>query len=283
MEFQLLNIEETLERSKKVLMNSLEVNHFQSRPPLGDRTVEIKSRDNEDPEDYRVYLDKIKYLSTLKAKDNERRLEIEKLSNGSNSLLQDLDSKNHTIDKLKLEMERSQIRQQNEELRNKINSFQKDALDAERLKNSIEEIKNEKKVLEKKYQSEYKTSSQVDILEIKSQVDKLQEKSQNRFKELSGKLEKLLCENAKLKEAENPADCSMNDLEKYKVLVKSLKKKLKNVSKKYRDLKKKDTSFSQRNQSLCKKKIKTGRVDLKTPHARGKSNERNLTPNRLIH
>ena len=282
MEFKLLNIEETLERSRKVLMNSMEATNYPLRSPLCDRTNEIKSKDNQDPEDYRIYLDKIKYLSVLKSKDSERRQEMERLANDTPKD-QELSNKLQIIDHLKLDIERSQVRNQNEELKKKIKIIEEEALDAERIQKTMEEIKREKEALEYKYRKELTPANQREIIEIKNQVKELQERSQVKFHELSKRLEKLLNENTQLNNLITPHQPLQNDMEKYKTLVKSLQKKLKSVSKKYKELKKKDKSFSQRNQSVGKKISKVCRESSKKPHTRLKSTERNLTPNRLPH
>ena len=279
MEFKLLNIEETLERSRKVLMNSMEATNYQVKSPLCDRTNEIISQDNQEPEDYRVYLDKIKYLSVLKSKDSERRREIEKLTNDTPKD-QDLRIKVPTIDKLKLDIERDQVRNQNEELKKKIKIIQEEALDEERVQKSKEEDKKEEEAREKKNKKELIPANHKEIIEIKNQVKELQEISQVKFHELSKKLERLSNENTQINHIITPNKPLKNDMEKYKTLVKSLQKKLKSVSKKYKELKTKDKSFSQRNQSVGKKLSIVCRESSKNPPTRLKSTKRNLTPNR---
>ena len=278
MEFNLLNIEETLEKSRKVLMNSLEVVNSSGRYPLLDRTDEIKSKDNEEPEYYRMYLDKMMYLN---AKDHERKIETEKIPTNESPSFQEIESKNQIIKKLKLEIEKNQIHQENEELRKKITNFQKENPNETRIKKVIFDVKQEKNRLEEKYKSEYEAINQLEILEIKNQVKEQQNISHNKFQELTRKLEKLLKENSELNQLITPQQPSESTIEKYKNLIKSLKKKLKTVTKKYSKLIKKDPNTSQRYQSACKRqKNKTSKDKLKTLHSRIKSTERNATPKR---
>ena len=277
MEFKLSNIEEILEKSRKVLMESMEICTTPNRPALSDKTNQLRSQKEFENENYRVYLDKMKNVALLKQKDLERKSEIEFLSNEKTSEYQILQTKNSLIEKLKLEIAKSQIRIENEEIKKKI-SQNNDDICISRLKKSIEDFKYEKEVLENKYKTEYNNLNNNEILSIKGKIKDLQEKTYEKYQDLTQRLENLIKENEQLSNLISPKETS--NVAKYKNLIKSLKKKLKSVITKYKGLKKnKEKPASQRHQSARRQNLGT-RISSKNLHTRVKSNERNLTPKR---
>jgi DNA repair ATPase RecN len=267
MEIRDLNIEEILERSRKVLMDSMEISLAFQRVPLADKTNKIHSESLKPK-----YFNHLNPAESSKSQNTSIRPELESLPANLTP------NQNKTLKKSQVNLNSNELNRENHYLKQKIYEKLNEKDNISLISNSITQIKEEIKVLEDKYKIKNTIHDKSELADIKNQIKITQEQSNQKIKLLSSKLEALVKENLEIFSIVAPQSNSDTGVEKYKVLVKSLKQKLKKITKKYNGLKNKHTPCISRPKSVIKSSKKNIKDNSKKTNSRGKSSERVKTP-----
>lgn len=226
MEIKLSKIQETLEKSRKVLMESMEIRPNTNKSSFLDRINYPRFGSIKKPETDHIYLSH--------QTDTEKSL----FSHSPNHLPYEFS----LMDPQKLEIERQKIHFENEILMKKLTKPQERFFGVEKSSNVSRNLTPTP--------GKYNKAPEV------VSYQKYNENSFDHLKYLREKIEEVDQSKVKIKENDKSVtqkkENSKSSVKKYKRLVETLEKQLRTVTKKYEELKKGDTHSSNRN-------ISTGR------------------------